>query len=316
MFGYIVFNQDELKFREFKLYRSYYCGLCSVLHKNYGRAGQLTLSYDTTFLALLLSSLYEPEDAQQLVRCIVHPLSKHPTRVNPCVEYAADINVLLSYYSCRDDWSDEHSALKLALASLLSGGRKKICASYPEKAEVIRTQLSLLSDAEKENSADIDRVSGYFGTLMSEVFAMRQDEWENTLRRMGFYLGKFIYILDAYDDLEKDRKKNVYNPFLAGSALRKKAAQAGESDPGAGQAAALPPDPSSETFEEEVRMILTMMMAECAKCFETLPVLNNVEILRNILYSGVWSKFEDIGARRRGEERKQTKAAEEVKIFY
>ena len=281
MFGYIVFNQDELKFKEYKLYRSYYCGLCRVLRDRYGFSGQMTLSYDTTFLALLLSSLYEPVDTESETTCIVHPFEKHPTRINPYVEYAADINLILSYYSSQDDWSDEHSVRKLLLSGLLSGKQKKACKNYEEKAEVIKEQLNLLHEAEAKNIRDIDTVSGFFGTMMAEIFAVKDDEWANTLRRMGFYLGKYIYILDAFDDLARDHQKKSYNPFL-------------------NEDGSLPFTEGTETaesFYEEVRMILTMMMAECCKCFETLPILNQIEILRNILYSGVWSKYEEASLR-------------------
>ena len=117
-------------------------------------------------------------------------------------------------------------------------------------------------------------VSGTFGTLLAELFAYREDVWEQTLRRMGFFLGKFIYILDAYDDLEEDRKNGAYNPLLAKS--------------------------TEEGFDDWCRRILTMMMAECCSAFEMLPIVTNIEILRNILYAGVWTKYDAVRAAREG----------------
>ena len=105
---------------------------------------------------------------------------------------------------------------------------------------------------------------------MAEIFAWRQDEWETELRKIGFFLGKFIYLMDAYEDMEQDAKNGSYNVFL----LKKKEEE------------------SSEAFEEDARQILQLMMAECSKAFEKLPILENVEILRNILYSGVWCRYE------------------------
>ena len=99
MFGYVVVSEQDLKIREFNLYRSYYCGMCMDLKENYGQTGRLTLSYDTVFLALLLTSLYEPEDLVRDIRCAVHPVEKHRTRQNDYTRYAADINIILSYYS-------------------------------------------------------------------------------------------------------------------------------------------------------------------------------------------------------------------------
>ncbi len=119
MFGYILVNQQELKFKEFDLYRSYYCGLCQVLKKKYGKAGQMTLTYDLTFLILLLTDLYQEEPAPSQCRCFAHPLEKHMTRVSSFTEYAADMNLLLSYYQCLDDWADEKKLTKKAASLLL-----------------------------------------------------------------------------------------------------------------------------------------------------------------------------------------------------
>ncbi len=283
MFGYVTVNQNELKLREFDHYRSYYCGVCSDLRAAYGRRGQLTLSYDTTFLALLLTSLYEEQDAVGTTRCIAHPLKKHPTRTNLFTRYAADVGVILSYYSCMDDWNDEKSLSKLLFAKLLSGREKAAEGLYREKVGVISQRLAQLHEAEGKGERDLDLVSGYFGELMGEIFVYRRDEWESALRRMGFYLGKYIYILDAYDDLEKDKKTGSYNPVLM--------------DP----LSASPDDPE---FIEKYRGILTQMMAECCRSFESLPILENADILRNILYSGVWAKFEDV-TKKRQEKTKQ-----------
>ncbi len=268
MFGYVVPNQSEMKMWEFDHYRSYYCGICRELKERHGASGQLTLSYDTTFLALLLTSLYEPEDDQSEIRCAVHPAKRHATRRNVYTAYAADMNVILSYYSCLDDWTDERKASRYALARALKSKTLALTGKYVGKMEVIRKNLDLLHQAEKAGETDLDKVSGYFGEIMAEVFAYRKDEWEPTLRRMGFYLGKFIYLMDAYDDLERDKKTGSYNPLLSRADR---------------------PD-----FDEKCKELLTMMMAECSRSFEVLPILENLDILRNILYSGIWSRFNAI----------------------
>ena len=112
---------------------------------------------------------------------------------------------------------------------------------------------------------------------MAELFAYRQDLWEQPLRRMGFYLGKFIYLLDAYDDLEEDAESGSFNPLLP---VRERM-QTGGSD-----------------FDDYVRALLTMLMASCTRAVEALPIVENIDILRNILYAGVWTKFEEIYAKR------------------
>lgn len=272
MFGYIIVNKQEMKFREFDLYRAYYCGFCQELKKYYGKTGQMTLSYDLTFLILLLTSLYEAQTEESACKCIAHPFEKHPTRVNEFSKYAADMNLLLSYYKCEDDWLDEKKLTKKAMSGMLKGKVDKVREQYPGKAELIRQRLEQIYECEKADSENIDEVSGYFGDIMAEIFAVRQDEWEKELRRIGFFLGKFIYLMDAYEDIEKDEKDGNYNPF------RKLYHEEG--------------------FEENCERILTMMMAECSKAFEKLPLLEHIEILRNILYSGVWCRYEIVKQKR------------------
>lgn len=265
MFGYIAVNKPELKFKEFDTYRSYYCGFCQTLKSNYGLSGQLTLSYDLTFLIILLSDLYDDSGKIEKVRCMVHPTTKQTTCTNIYSKYAADMNILLAYYKCIDDWKDERKLHMLAESCLLSTDVKKIIAKYPRKAEIIRSNLDKISECEKNDETNIDTVSGYFGEIMAEIFCYQDDIWAENLMKMGFYLGKFIYIMDAYDDIEEDIEKKTYNPlktvFL-----------------------------ENDDFEGYCYNILRMMIAECSRAFEMLPVVENAEILRNILYGGVWTR--------------------------
>ena len=273
MFGYIVINKPEMKFREFDMYQSYYCGLCKSLKERYGKIGQMTLSYDMTFLALLLSSLYEPETKSGYRRCVAHPVEKHLYRQNEFTDYAADMNLLLSYEKCLDDWNDEHKTKKRLMAGLLKGRNVQVCKRYPEKFDKICQCMDIIHEYEKSESRNIDEVAGVFGEIMAEIFAYRQDEWEETLRRMGFFFGKFIYLMDAYEDIETDKEKGTYNP--------------------------LKDIYQKDDFEESAGQVLLMMMAECSKAFERLPIVENAQILRNILYSGVWSKYDLVKQKRK-----------------
>ena len=281
MFGDVTVNKPEIKFKDFDMYRSFYCGLCRELRERYGIPGQISLTYDMTFVVLLLSGVYEPPTQKGTSRCAVHPLKPQPVRRNAITEYCADMNVILSYYKCMDDWQDEHKPLRYAYARLLKTGGEKHMAHYPEKIRRIKEALMELSSLEKQGETDVDRVAGCSGRIMEEVFAFRKDVWESSLRRMGFYLGKFIYILDAYDDVEKDAENGNYNPFLKKYKM--------------------------EGFEEEIRRMLTMMLAESCREFERMPVIRYGDILRNILYSGVWCRFTAIGQKRREEREKEKK---------
>ncbi len=268
MFGYIIVNQGEMKFKEYDVYHSYYCGLCRKLKERYGLRGQMTLSFDMTFLVMILTSLYEPETAEGRTVCIAHPFEKHLTRTNRFSDYAADMNILLTYYKCMDDWEDEKKYRRRLMGEGLRPAFCRIRKTYPDKAYKIERALADLRSFEKQKVSDIDKMAGLFGEVMAEIMDFEPDGWQDGLRKLGFYLGKFIYLMDAYEDIEKDLSDGNYNPFW------KK-----YEDP---------------DFEEECRTILTMMMAECSKEFEKLPIIDNIEILRNILYSGVWYRYEQV----------------------
>ena len=279
MFGYVVMNRPEMKIKDYDLYRSFYCGLCRELRDRYGISGQITLTYDLTFVTLLLSGLYEPPTKKGTSRCIVHPVRRQPVRKNEFTEYAADMNVFLAYYKCVDDWKDEKKLSRLAYSRLLERKDKKAEALWKNKTSVIIRHLNEISAMEKAGETDIDRISGCFGRIMEEILVYKEDQWELALRRMGFYLGKFIYLMDAFDDVEEDMEKGNYNPFAQ--------------------------DYIIEGFEEKVRQILIMMMAEACREFEKLPIIKYADILRNILYSGVWCRFETVSEKRKDKQEKK-----------
>jgi len=273
MFGYIVINKAEMKFKDFDMYQSYYCGLCNRLKECYGRRGQMTLSYDMTFLIVLLTGLYEPETAVDTVNCIAHPFEKHTARTNEYSDYAASMNLILTYYKCKDDWNDERKKKSYAVMQALKPKMKEIKEQYPEKISRVSANLQKLSILETENEQNIDLMAGLFGEIMAELFVYRKDEWEEKLRRMGFFFGKFIYLMDAYEDIEEDLKQGRYNPLAE---LYNK-----------------------DSFEEDCQQILKMMMAETSRTFEMLPILEDAEILRNILYAGVWTRYGQIRCKRK-----------------
>ncbi|AWY98640.1 MAG: DUF5685 family protein [Blautia sp.] len=272
MFGYIMTDKPELKVKEFYRYKGYYCGLCHALRREYGFRGRMTLTYDMTFLVLFLTSLYEPETRELQEHCPIHPVKKIPMLQNEISEYGAKMNILLTYFKFEDDWKDDKSLQGAAGMRLFRKKTEKICREYKRQAHAVQKQLKILSAYEEKQEENLDLVAGAFGCLMAELFVYRQDIWEEDLRKFGFYLGKFIYILDAYDDLEEDLKTGSYNPLKT---LKKQCEDL-------------------ETYEQRVKEILLMMMAEATAVFEKLPCLLDAEILRNILYSGVWSKYNKI----------------------
>lgn len=266
MYGYIQICKPELKFREYDEYRAHYCGLCRSLRERFGASGQLLLSYDLTFLTLLLDSLYEPENNSFTSRCIAHPLKKQQFICSEATEYAADMCMLFAAYKLDDDWKDEKKYLKKLFSTILSGKTGRVREQYIRKAEVIEEELGKLHELEQGGCTNPEEPASCFGRALAEVMAYKEDFWEKTLREIGFHMGRFIYLADAFDDIQKDRKKGCYNPFLSQN----------EHDP---------------AFHEAAEQLLRLMIAPAAAALEYLPIVKNAEILRNIIYAGVWGGF-------------------------
>lgn len=280
MFGYVTIYRKGLDKACLDRYQAYYCGLCRALGREYGAAGQLVLSYDMAFVAILLSALYEPETAFGSGRCAPHPLRARPRAENEFQRYAADMSVLLAYYNFMDDWQDDHSRASLMRAQRLEGCLPAIRQRWLRQTGVIAEQLSALKLLEDSGSHDLDALCNAFGTLLGEIFACRDDEWAAVLRAMGRGLGGFIYLMDAYDDLDKDRRRGRFN------ALQELAER-------------LPPG----EYEARCQELLTQQMGLCAQQFELLPILRDTPegtLLYNTIYSGVWSKYALVKKHREG----------------
>ena len=291
MFGYININQKELSEESKKIYQAYYCGLCQKLKTNCGTKGQMLLSYDLTFLIVLLTGLYELENTETEFTCPLHPTKKRTAYINEATEYAADMNLILAYQNLLDDWKDEKSYTKKAFVKILDKDYTRIVSKYPRQVRALEEFMRKTAEAEMNKETNLDLVAGLTGEMLGEIMCWREDEWQEEMRTLGFYMGKFIYLMDAYDDVEKDSKDGSYNPFKE---LYKQ-----------------------EGFEEKVRQYLELIMSCCCRAFEVLPIIDNAEIMRNILYAGVWAKYTRVTQERKkpettgeGENKAAEKAAE------
>jgi len=260
MFGYVAANIDKLTVEEKQQYKSCYCGLCRALGKRHGTISRITLTYDMSFLILFLSALYKTDSTIEAERCFIHPLKPHKYWQNEITDYAADMNILLTYYNFLDDWKDDKNVLPLCEAKLFEKKYKKIAALYPNKSTAISKCLNALSNSEKSGETNPDIPANYFGKLMGEIFALREDEYDEKLRAFGKSLGRFIYIMDACLDLKADIKKERYNPMIASS---------------------------SESFST----VLNLLMADCTEKYKQLPISQDKNLIENILYSGVWTRY-------------------------
>jgi hypothetical protein len=278
MFGYVQTFKPELKFKEFDIYRSYYCGLCMKIKEKYGNIARISINYDMVFLIMLLSSLYEPKTEYTEKRCIASPV-KHPVRINEITDYAADMLILYAYFKAEDDVRDEHRIRGFAESIYLSGKYAKLCEKYPQKTEKLLFLSGIMEQEAKGKCENIEDIPDKSAEMISILFDYKKDEWQENLKKIGFYLGKFIYYLDAFDDVEKDIKKKLYNPLKNDfKAL------------------------SVDEFGDKCRSILTENIALCSMEIEKLPLIENLEIINNILYLGVWNKFDRIQKKRKQEE--------------
>ena len=216
MFGYVTVNKPEMKVKDYERYRMYYCGVCHALRNTDGAMGQMSLTYDSTFAAVLLTALYEPDTKMKEATCMVHPVGKKKYLENEVIQYIADMNLILTYYKCLDDWEDDRKFTRLCYSSFIRKRVRKIGQVYPEKLAKIRESLRTLSACERKNVTNLDLLAGTFGDIMAEILAYKSTrgiDWSEELRRLGYQLGKFIYILDAYDDVQEDIEKNRFNPL-------------------------------------------------------------------------------------------------------
>ena len=274
MFGYITINKPELKFKEYDIYHSYYCGLCQTLKLKYGQVSRLSLNFDMTFIVMMLSGLYDVETKKESHHCALHPIHKQDMLMNEFSEYAAKMTIVLTYYKCLDDWNDEHKYIQRGYMSILKKSFLKIKEEYPQKLENIEKYLLKVNDYEKNGFSNIEDVVSSFGHVMAEICSYKFDEWYDELYQFGFYLGKFIYFMDAYDDIETDIKKKQFNPLLEKY--------------------------KEDDFEDYCFQFLELMISKATMIFETLPIIENADILRNILYGGVWTKYVMIKKKRGG----------------
>lgn len=261
MFGYVIANAAELSKEEKQRYRQIYCGLCNRLGALHGQFARMSLTYDMTFLILLLSSFYEPEEAFETRRCALHPIKGTDCVTTRITDYAADMSVILTCYKCRDDWQDDKNLPKHLYGSMLKKHFEDACQRWPRQAEAIRHGIEALSEIERQKGS-MEDASRCFGGLMAELFVYENDIWSPSFRRFGDYLGRFVYLMDAAMDDDADRKKGSYNPFVSGGKT-----------------------------QEEIREILVMLIGKATAVFEQMPFVKDDHLIRNILYSGVWQKY-------------------------
>ena len=262
MFGYIRPLECELKVREQAEYRGYYCGLCKSIGARYGQLERLSLSYDCAFLAALLSAI---SGGAGFSRGNCGPRCYRGKRAianaSPALDYAADVNVLLAWYQAADDAADDRSVKALAARLAFSRAYRKAAKRHPELDRAIRDNTERLHVLEREQAASTDEPSDTFGKTLSAVIlhAPMLPQSERQAAEWMFYnLGRWIYLIDAWDDREKDEKSGGYNPFLI-----------------------------TKMEPERARFLLNVTLNEVSKAYDLLNLQQPSGLLDNIIRLGL-----------------------------
>ena len=282
MFGYVRPDLTTLPEDAKVRYRSFYCGLCRALGRRHGQLTRLTLTFDLTYLTIFLGSLYEPEESTGDSRCLPHPVKPHLWRTTAITDYAADMTIALTYHKCRDDWQDDRALPAKAMAALLRKHYAQVKARWPRQCAAIETAMEEQSAIEARRDETPDAAPACFGRLMASLFVMEEDFWSPALSAFGDSLGRYIYMLDAVCDSDRDAKKGSYNPVLL-----------------------------MGRQPEDMRETLEMLLGSASVAFERLPLVQDEEILRNILYSGLWQGYDEC-LRRRAQKTTNTRKESEV----
>ena len=275
MFGYVKALTPELRVKEFELYKSVYCGLCHHIKK---RSSLMTfsLSYDFVLPALFSLAFTDIGDISfKKKRCLVHPFRKRKViDGGENMQAVADAAILLVYYKLLDDKTDKDERFfkRLSSSSALpfaARARKKVLkAGYTPIDDIIKEKIASLSLCEKENCASVYDGATIFGELLAEVFSasVKRDYDRRCMYEIGFRVGRWIYIADALDDIQKDIKNQSYNPFIASG-----------------------DDTSSDSFKENIEMALRLELSESEKALDLLEISDPgiFNLIQNILYIGM-----------------------------
>jgi hypothetical protein len=281
MFGYITPDKSELKMKEYELFRAYYCGVCKSMGRSFGPISRFALSYEAVFLGLLLSAVNKEKSTMNREACIANPFKKKwVVKSNKYVDLAADINVILTYYKLIDNWKDEKHIPSYAASLLFKSGYRKASEANLATETAIRNALEKQSKLELEKCSSIDEAAEPTAVMIRDILLVGCKDSDASVQRamewLGYNIGKWIYTIDAFDDIEKDIKNDSYNPLL------------------------LQYNYKGQSVEEFISMVkpdierdLIYTLSQAANALELLD-MNHKGIIENIVYMGMNNKTDNI----------------------
>ncbi len=270
MFGYIKPHKPELKIKEYEMYKGIYCSLCKQLGQSYGVFSRFLLNYDFTFLAVCLLASQQSESEFEKSHCSFCFSKKCVCCKLPdsALDYCAAISLIVAYYKVKDNLKDGNFFEKILCGISLPYMRhtfKKASKQYPEVANSVKTQLNVQECFERSNISSVDLASDSTAKALGNIFSFMYNGSQKEISyRFGYCLGRFIYICDALDDLEKDSKSGNYNPFLTENK-----------------------NPDFEKIRNSSLNILYTTADELAKAYELIDFHRYKTILDNIIYYGL-----------------------------
>ena len=226
MFGYIQLYQDELKIKNLKEYKSIYCSVCNELHIKYGIKYSMLLNYECVFLYVFLEGVILLDKNEYEYHCILNPLRRGRIKLNKeLLSYVAFINVYLAEGKLKDDYDDNNAILNKMLIGILntSYAYRQDCKKFSYIVNKVDFYLNKLRELEKCKNTNIDDYSKTMGEVLMNIvefyldFNKIKSNQKDKIKEIAYILGQWIYIIDAYDDYEKDNKKKNFNPFLNGN---------------------------------------------------------------------------------------------------
>ena len=276
MFGIVLANMESLAESERERYREVYCGICHSLKRRHGQLSRLCVNYDMVLLVLLRESLFERGEGVSSARCVAHPSKKHRFVQGPEVDYAADMSVVFAYHKCLDDWRDDKSQAAKACATAFKNSYERVKAAYPNPCLALEQQLSSIEAAEgglrvngsgddvqlDDAMAEADGLAKRFGAALAVAFSDGCGQWEAELAAFGAQLGRFIYFMDAAIDRVEDEQSGSFNPFNR-----------------------------CATSPGDVEVLLSNVLGRAVDVFERLPLEKDLNLMRSILYAGVWQRL-------------------------
>lgn len=288
MLGYVRIDKGELKVREYEIYCGYYCGICKSIASRYGQLPRMVLSYDAAFLALLLDSMNDTQDIPKQEHCIAHPFIKKKTVIrNKSIDFAADMMLILAWYKLLDDANDERKLYAKSTILLYKRIFNKLRKKYGRLCITLESELAKLHELEKSHCDSIDMTSEAFSNIMRAIFISgfkriygKDSEGSHleAFSDLGFHLGKWIYLIDAVDDIDENISSKTYNPLLYRFNY-----DSSES-----------PADFRKRIEDDLKFNLYHYLAFIGNGFNELDIRKNEGIIENIIYFGLNRKTEDI----------------------